>query len=207
MKKINLGIVCLIMVIFCLTSYIIYDESVKNDDKENIKKVLTSYMKTYNQFSSFESKYQDINKKIDINYYNDYLKDMKKGLSEYVLEEKQDKIFEIYKKRVDKQYLGNYMYKKYNKEFIDVVEYNFNEDLIYVTFEVEATIDRDERVNAVMNYDSNRYEGIVTNTSTKTKLVELIIFKKVGNEYKIVMHNIADLILGYENPAIGGMGL
>jgi hypothetical protein len=206
MKKINFGIVLILLTFIFLTLFIITDEMSKSKDKKNVKEIFKEYLNTYNKYSMLEKEDRNIDKNIDINEYNKYLSQMKQDLSKYVSDDKLNDIYEIYKQRLDKQFYGKYMLKEYDKQLMDVVEYSFYDSYISVTLDLNMTMNRDERITSTRDEKTNKYDGKVTNVSTTQRIMEFVVFKKIGNEYKIVMHNIADLTLNYTRPdiSIGG---
>ncbi len=206
MKKINFGIILILLTFIFLTLFIITDEMSKSKDKKNVKEIFKEYLNTYNKYSMLEKEDRNIDKNIDTNEYNKYLSQMKQDLSKYVSDDKLNDIYEIYKQRLDKQFYGKYMLKEYDKQLMDVVEYSFYDSYISVTLDLNMTMNRDERIASTRDEKTNKYDGKVTNVSTTQRIMELIVFKKIGNEYKIVMHNIADLTLNYTRPdiSIGG---
>jgi hypothetical protein len=202
MKKINFGIVLIVIVLVFLTIFVVYDESSKIHEKDNIKETLKGYLDIYNKYSMLKESDRNIDNIIDANQYNDYLQQMKQDLSKYVSNDKIDKIYEQYKQRLDQQFAGLYIMKEYNKKLVNIVEFTFNESYVSIIVDLNMTINRDERAVSTKNEKTSRYEGKVTNLTTTQRVNELIVLKKIGNEYKVIMHNIADLALGYTEPNI-----
>jgi len=206
MKRINFGIVLILLTFIFLTLFAISDEMSKAKDKENVKEIFIEYLNTCNKYSMLEEENRNIDKNINTNEYNVYLSQMKQDLSKYVSDDKLNDIYEIFKQRLDKQFYGKYMMKEYDKQLMGIVEYSFNDSYISVTLDLNMTMDRDERVISTRDDKTNRYQGKVTNVSTTQRIIEFMVFKKIGNEYKIVIHNFSDLVLGYTGPnmSIGG---
>ncbi|MDD2495838.1 MAG: hypothetical protein PHS24_05000 [Bacilli bacterium] len=205
MKKINLGVVLIIITLITLTIYIIYDENSKAKDRENIKSFLDEYFAVHDKYSMLEKEARDIDKVPDINEYNRYLSEMKNDLSKYILDSKLNDIYDVYKQRLDKQFYGKYMIDEYSTKVKDIVEYNFQDPYISVVIDTNFTLDRDERVSFTMNENTGRYEGRVKNLSINKNHPKLIVLEKVDSKYKIVMDNVLDIVLGYEDGKMGGM--
>lgn len=205
MKKINLGVVLIIITLITLTTYIIYDENSKAKDRENIKSFLDEYFVLCNKYYMLEKEARNIDKVPDVNEYNKYLSELKSDLSKYVLDSKLNDIYNVYKQRLDKQFYGQYMINEYNIEINGVIEDNFKDSYISVVLDSNFTINRDERVNSTIDKDTGRYEGRIRNLSTTTRRINFIVLEKIGSEYKIVMHNMPDIVFGYTEIDMGGI--
>ena len=205
MKKINLGVVLIIITLITLTTYIIYDENSKAKDRENIKSFLDEYFALHDKYSMLEKEARDIDKVPDINEYNKYLSEMKNDLSKYILDNKFNDIYDVYKQRLDKQFYGQYIINEYSTKIKGIVEDNFKDSYISVVIDTNFTLDRDERVSFTMDENTGRYEGRVRNLSTNKNYPKLIVLEKIGSEYKIVLHNILDIVLGYKESNMGGI--
>lgn len=205
MKKINFGVVLIIITLITLTTYIIYDENSKAKDRENIKSFLDKYFVVCNKYYMLEKEARNIDKVPDVNEYNKYLSEMKRDLSKYILDSKLNDIYDVYKQRLDKQFYGQYMINEYNIEINGIREDNFKDPYISVVLDSDFTINRDERVDFTMDKSTGRYEGRVRNLSTTTKFSNLIVLEKIGSEYKIVMHIMPDIVLGYTKSDMGGI--
>jgi hypothetical protein len=205
MKKNNFGVVLIIITLITLTTYIIYDENSKSKDRENIKSLMDKYFVVCNKYYMLEKEARNIDKVSDVNEYNKYLSEMKRDLSKYILDSKLNDIYDVYKQRLDKQFYGQYMINEYNIEINGTIEDNFKDSYITVVLDSNFTINRDERVNFTMDKNTGRYEGRVRNLSKTTKFINFIVLEKIGNEYKIVMHIMPDLVFGYTEIDMGGI--
>lgn len=205
MKKINLGVVLILITLITLTTYIIYDENSKAKDRENIKSFLDEYFVVCNKYYMLEKEARNIDKTPDVNEYNTYLSELKSDLSKYVLDSKLNDIYDIYKQRLDKQFCGQYMINDYNIEINGVIEDDFKDSYISVVLDSTFTINRDERVNSTIDKNTGRYEGRVRNLSTTIRSINFIVLEKIGGEFKIVMHIMSDIVLGYTKSDIGGI--
>lgn len=208
MKKINLGLVLTLLTLICLTMFVISEEKSKAEDIANVEEICKEYFNVYNKYSMLEKDDRNMDKEMNTDRYNTYLSEMKQDLSKYISDEKLDEVYEQYKKRLDQQFYRKYVMKEYNKEFIEIKDYNFNDSYITVVLDVNITMDRDARIVSIFNEETNRHEGTITNVSATQKLMEIIVFEKIGNEYRIILHSMADLVLDYNQPnrSFGGMG-
>lgn len=208
MKKINLGLVLTLLTLICLTMFVISEEKSKAEDIANVEEICKEYFNVYNKYSMLEKDDRNMDKEMNTDRYNTYLSEMKQDLSKYISDEKLDEVYEQYKKRLDQQFYRKYVMKEYNKEFIEIKDYNFNDSYITVVLDVNITMDRDARIVSIFNEETNRHEGTITNVSATQKFMEIIVFEKIGNEYRIILHSMADLVLDYNQPnrSFGGMG-
>lgn len=205
MKKINIGIVLIIIVIIALAIHIVTKEKTIKQDFNNIELVLNDYFKVYNKYSLLPEDDRDITKSIDEKKYNSYLSDLKKDLSNFVLDEFQDSFFNTYKKRLDEQVLGQYMSKEYTKEITNIGSKNYNDGYFIFNLDIKITVNKDKRISPIFNEETGKYVGDIKQQIGVDTTKESIIFKKVDNEYKIVYHGIIDpTIFNFEMDIPGG---
>lgn len=201
MKKINLGVLLIIVTLVILIIYIYNEEKITDIDKKNIEKTYNEYVLINNKYYLLQQENRNINSKLNLNIdkYNEYLLKMKNELSEYVLDSRLEDVYSIYKNNLDDQVAGKYLINEYNKEFKSIREYNKNGPYISVVLDVILKINRDERINPVIDNVSNMYNGKITNLSITLKGMEFLVFKKIENKYKIVIHNIFIPVLGIKD--------
>lgn len=181
MKKINFGIVLIVITLILFILFVIYEYK----QKDKIKEVYNNYLTFHNKYSNLDN----CNCNDDTKKYDNYLAKMKQDLSYFVLSSSLDEIYGQYKDRLDKQFLKKFTVKEYEQTFIDFYSYKTDNSNIYVTA-------KNKRVNNISKNTQLNSE-IVTNKSSVLKTLnidEYIIFKKVGNDYKIVKNRFIGLI-------------
>jgi len=191
MKRVNLGILAIIITVLVLTTYIVNGEIAKSKDKEKIKEICIEYLKINDKYSVLEEKYRDINNNIPTVEYEKYLTDMKNELSKYVLVENLEDIYNIYKINLDNQITGKYIVKKYSRQLQDVSRYVIEVPFATINLDLIVNIETEERRNAIKDEKTNKYVGEISQDISTGRLYDTIIFKKVDGEYKVVYHNIA----------------
>ncbi len=200
MKKVNVGVILTIIVIFIYVVFMVLMKNVQKLDKENVQKVLNDYMQVYNYYSLLDKEDRVLDKEIEEVKYNEYLKEMKDALSKYVDDEFLDNIYEQYKERLDKQILGEYMFYDYVKEIDSIVDYKIVEDCITIFVKFKQTVDRDKRISPIYDENLGRYIGDVKNQKGQDYITELLVFRKKGNDYKLINHGIIDAnFYGFES--------
>ena len=192
MKKINIGILLIILSIIMIIIYSIYLEVQKDKEKENINIELEKYFEVYNKYSLLEEKYRDINKSIDEKSYEEYLREIKDNLKDFVLEDRQEYMYNQYKKRLDEQVMSKYMLNKYVKKIDKINNYTFYKDYIIVNVGIKVTVDKDKRIAPVFDNKTNKYIGEIKKQQGEDYIDEAVAFKKENGKYKIVLHNIVD---------------
>jgi hypothetical protein len=191
MKKINLGLLAILITVMSLMCYIAIGEITISKDKEEIKKISIEYLKIHNKYSVLEEKYRDINNNIPTAEYEKYLADMKNELSQYVLAENLQDIYDAYKAKLDNQITGKYIVKKYNRELQDVSRYNFELPLVTINLDLILNLETEDRINAIKDENTNKYVGEVSLDTKTDRLTDTIVFKKVDGKYKIIYHKVA----------------
>lgn len=187
MKKLNIGIILIFLVIVFLSIYLINEEKYENQDKKNVEAICREYIKLHSKYFMLEEEYRDINKVISNEEYNKYLDGIRKEILVYVSSERVDYTFERYKEILDEQLDGRYILKQYDRNITEIISYKIDGEYINVTFMVEYFISKDNRLIAQKNESTGRYYGEITSKVGKTKLFQYMIFKKIGNEYKVVV--------------------
>ncbi len=204
MKKINLGIVAIVLTVLVLVGYIVNDENEKTKDKVKIKDICIAYMEIHNKYSVLEEKYRNIDNNIPTDEYEKYLSAMKSELSEYVLEENLQDVYDKYKANLDKQKTGIYLVKKYDRQFKDISRYGFDLPLVTTNIDLIVNTEIEQRYTAIKDEKTNKYTGKVTLDTTTNRMNDTIIFKKVNGEYKIVYHNVSKMF-SYSYEGRGGI--
>jgi len=191
MKRVNLGILAIFITVLVLTCYIVIGELSKTKDKDKIKEICIQYLKIHNKYSVLEEKYRDINNNIQTGDYEKYLTNMRIELSEYVLSENLQDIYETYKSNLDSQITGKYIVKKYSRELQDISRYKYELPYITINLDLILNIATEERLNAVKDEKTNKYIGEISMDTKTNRLNDTIIFKKIDANYKIVYHKVA----------------
>ncbi|MDD3303691.1 MAG: hypothetical protein PHP54_02105 [Clostridia bacterium] len=194
MKKINIGIVLIVLVLALLTVYIINEEKTKEQDKEGTLAFVNEYFKVYNKYSVLEKKDRVLDKEIDEVEYNNYINQMNKDLSAYIAPEKQKSLLNQYKTRLDNQIIGKYMMYEYIKDIIRVEQYIFHEDYLSLWLKTKITVDRDNREFPILDKESKKYIGEVKKEKGEEYSYELVTLKKIDKmEYRVVYHEFMDI--------------
>ncbi len=196
MKKINIGIILLIIVtVVYIVYFALYEKGMK-DDKENVLQFLDEYFEVHNKYSKLEKDDRVLDKEIDEEKYNRYLAEMKQQLSKYALPETLDKLYLDHKNKLDMQKLGAYMDYEYDRKVDKIIYYKAFEDTIFMYLGLNISVDKDSRVTSNYNFffddEKGRYIGDVKNKKGEDYQLEGIVLKKVGKEYKVLHHMIMD---------------
>lgn len=199
MKKINIGIILIILSLIGMIFYLVYEENSKKKDIENVKNFLDEYYKVYNKYSLLYEEDRDIDKIIDKSKYDKYKEDMKKDLDQYLYDEinlKQN-IYDNYNLKITEQLKGKYIYNSYEKT---IIEYDkdklvFNNGYIYIMPKIKLDVDKITRIATIYNKDKEKYVGDTKTQVGTDYIYEYIILKKVNGMYKIVVHSMVDPIL------------
>lgn len=197
MKKINYGVVLIIILIIFLTLIVFRYNEIDKKDKKNIQKTCVDYLYLHSRLSMLDEEYRDINKVISDKEYNNYLNKVKYEISQYVVNEKVDYIFEKYKKSLDLQLDGKYILKKYENVFIDIQEFSSDGTYIYVCLNIIKKIEKDNRLLALKNEKNGRYEGDITSTTINDKSLSWLVLKKEDGNYKVFIDNISNINFDY----------
>ena len=161
MKRVNIGVVLIILAFVGIIVYGIIEGKTKEEDRVYGYEFVKEYFKCYNKYSLLNEEDRDIQKDADEKRYNEYVNAMKNDLSKYVLEQSQERIFNIYEERLKNQAQGKYMMYKYNKEITDIGKYNISGDYISYILEIKVDVDKDKRNSAVLDKETNRYIGSI----------------------------------------------
>lgn len=193
MKRVNIGVVLIILAFVGIIVYGIIEEKTKEEDRVYGYEFVKEYFKCYNKYSLLNEEDRDIQKDADEKRYNEYVNAMKNDLSKYVLEQSQERIFNIYEERLKNQAQGKYMMYKYNKEITDIGKYNISGDYISYILEIKVDVDKDKRNSEVLDKETNRYIGSIKRQKGMDRSYEIVCIKKVGKkDYRVVYHFIVD---------------
>lgn len=193
MKKINIGIVLIVLFLIGIVINLIYVEKQKEEDKVKGLEFVKEYFEVYNKYSVLEKEDRVLDKKIDLVKYNNYTNKMNNELSNYLYEQRKDFILQEYRKRLDNQINGKYMMYEYIKEIIGVDSYQINGEYILMWLNIKVTVDKDNRENPIYDNEEKRYTGKVKKQKGVDSNKEIILIKRVSkNEYKVVYHTIMD---------------
>lgn len=186
MKKINFGVVfiaILVIVLFVITTI---ESTQKIKEKENVTNIIKEYLSLHTKYFMLDEEYRSIDKVIGNDEYNKYLTKIKNEVSKYVLYDRIDYTFNKYKSVLDTQLDGKYIIKNCSKEFLDIKEFSFDGNYIFVLFDEIIKIDKDNRLLGVKSDKTGRYEGQIKSTIYSFISQEYIVLEKIDNEYKVV---------------------
>ena len=191
MKKINIGIVLIILLALGIVFYLLYEEDVHKKDIQSIRVFLDNYYKVFDKYSMLYEEDRDIDKIIDVSKYNKYKEDMTKELDKYIIQDDfhRKNILDIYNLRIDEQIRGKSMNLKHEKSIYDIFRVFFDGDYIFVVYQVESNVDKIMRLGEIINKDTNKYEGNTIRFSLPEHVYDKVVLKKEKGEYKIVLHN------------------
>ena len=192
MKKINIGIVLILIVGICYFAYAMSKLNERENDRKNIEEFIQEYLEVYNKYSLLPEEDRVLDKEIDEEKYNNYLEEMKEELDKFSIEENKDILYEQYKARLDKQIKGEYMMYEYEKKLSHIARCDFLGNCIRVYFYLNGTVDDDRRVSPTLDEATGRYVGNVKRQKGEDIFLEELVFKKINNEYKIVYQGISD---------------
>ena len=215
MKKINLGIVLIILILLGTVGYLFYEKDSKKGDKDKVKSFVNDYLKVYNKYALLYEEDRDIDKIIDKSKYDEYKEEMKQELDKYLIddEELRNKIYDSYVKRIDEQIEGKYVYNKDEKSICEENDkenqYNnmlkslgmvYYKDYMIVTLLLKDDVNKVARISEIYNKETGKYEG-----DTKTQvgigyILEHLVLKEIKGELKLVVHTIVNpLSYTFEN--------
>lgn len=201
MKKINIGIILLILAFLAMTLFLIFEKFEQKKDIENIKSFLLQYYEVYNKYSTLYEEDRDINKIQDRAKYDEYKNKMKLELDKYLTtnEELKQKIYDNYTTRINDQIEGKYMYTTH----IKTIE-NFNDkdskvyfcnNYIFVMQKLKFEVCKTSRTATIYNKETKKYEGNTKNQDGTDYIYEYLILTKINGEIKIVTHSMVDPVL------------
>jgi len=210
MKKVNLGIILIILTLAGMTFYVINEEDTKKKDVENINAFLQDYYKVYNKYSLLYEEDRDIDKVIDKSKYDKYKEEMKNDLDEYLIDDEslKNKIYDSYIKRIDEQLEGKYLYRKNEKTILEVsderkielelgelpVSIIYNNGYIFVTLKVQIDVDKTSRLREIYDKEKGKFVGDTKTQTGIDKIIEVLVLKKVNGKFKIAKHVMIDPI-------------
>jgi len=191
MKKINIGIILIVLFILGIVFYLIYEQDVHKKDVESIRIFLDNYYKVFDKYSMLYEEDRDIDKIIDVSKYDKYKEDMRYELDKYIVQDDfhKNNILDIYNSRIDEQIKGKSMNLKHEKIIHDFNSVFFDGDYIFVIYQVESNVDKVMRLGEIINKDTNKYEGNTIRFSLLEHVYDKVVLKKEKGEYKIVLHN------------------
>ncbi len=211
MRKINFGIILIVLAIILIVLYSINEYNTMESDKITSLEFIKKYFNVYNKYSVLEKEDRNIDKDMDMDKFNLYISNMNDELSNYILDSSQDTILEQYKNRLDDQIKGKYMFHEYNKEIIEVSKYTFDKNYIYILLKIKITVNKEKRLYPTFNQITNRYTGEIAEQIGEEYGNEILYLKKMSsNNYKVAYHSIMDYeIYSFESdtPQEGGLTL
>lgn len=210
MKKINIGIILIIITLISMICYLIHQENVKKQDIENMKVFLEEYYEVYNKYSVLYEEDREIDKIIDKAKYDEYKENMKNDLDKYIINDSKIKqsIYEQYLTRIDEQIKGKYIYNEHDKVLHDISsDIYFDGDYVILRAKIEFNVDKFDRKIEIYNKDIKKYEGEVNRHTGVERTMEYLVLKKENGNYKIVIHSMFDSKTFLFENAAGGVSL
>lgn len=192
MRKINFGIVSILVLILAFTFFFVIKGVVKKKDIEKAKIFTEDYLNISNSYILLKEEDRDIEKKISKSKYTEYIESMKNELSKYIVESQQEAILSKFEKVIEQQCKGKLMFKKYD---VKITSFNKNadmtDDIITLNYDYTLTIEAVRRKQEIFNNATNRYIGNVENVEMTVNLNSTILVRKEGKDnYKIVYQEL-----------------
>ncbi len=206
MKKINLGVILIIIALIGVIILGIIDGNSINKHKEEITNILTDYLKVHETYFLIPEEVKDINTKYDKMLYDSRLESIKNELTKYVVEDKIDEVYNNYKANLDSQYAGEYMLQEYTSELIEIRNIKVDGNYILVDFTANTNVKYEKREMIGLDKSISIYDlPVIKGENTGSDYCQ-IIFEKIGNEYKIVYDLTIEDIMpdGLPNTYMGG---
>ncbi len=201
MKKINIGIVLIIITIILFIIFVIVDSNIKKEDMEKAFKFITDYIDFKQKYVLLPEEYRDMEKLMPEEEYEKYLEEVKEKLSKYVLDTQLDYEFKFYKDMLDKQYKGGIEYKEYQINNLDFTQYsdssgnmdNINNIvgdnfIIKVRYELRI-VGRKRKILTTIDADTSRYVGTIEEMGNISNFTGIpIVLKKMRDgKFKVVL--------------------
>jgi len=209
LKKINFGIVLIILTLIGMIGYLVYEENSKKGNTDKVKAFVNDYLKVYNKYALLYEEDRDIDKIIDKSKYDEYKEEMKQDLDKYLTSDKElrNKIYDDYIKRIDEQIEGKYVYNKDEKSIYEdkksgipiyditnplgVVYYK---DYMIVYLILKDDVDKVSRTSEIYNKEKSKYEGDTKTQIGTGYITDHLVLKEVNGKLKLVMHSIVNLL-------------
>lgn len=189
MKKINIGIVLIILTIILSIAYVIIDNKNKAKDIEEAEEFFREYLKVFDQCMMLPEEYRNINTQMNEEAYNEYLLEIKEEISKYVLDTQLEYIYQNLKDSLDEQYQGRLMYKEQKNKILsyDTMDTTMKDNIVTLVYTAETKVSADRRESPTFDANTNRYVGIVKHAEGVYSMQYRSILKKMDNgEYKVV---------------------
>ena len=221
LKKINLGIVLIILTLLGAVGYLVYEKNSKKGDTDKVKTFINDYFKIYNKYALLYEEDRDIDKIIDKSKYDKYKTEMKQELDKYLIDDEalKEKIYDGYIKRIDEQIEGKYIYNKDEKSIyeekksgIEIYDMNkpigiiYYKDYMIVYLIIKDDVNKVTRISDVFNKETGKYEGDTKSQVGIGYTIEHVVLKEIKGEFKVVVHSIINNIrYTFENQNNNGM--
>ncbi len=197
MKKINIGIILMVITIIAFIVFVIIEDKIEKEDMQRGLEFIQEYYDNIrSKYMMLPEKYRDIENKMPEEEYNNFLKEFKQELSKYVLDEQLETIYNRYKVLLDYQYEGKVVYKKWeasNIQYrtIDLQVTNLSkveDDLLYAEVSYNLKYICDKRESAIFDKSSGRYIGTITKDYSEiVNSAAILVMKKMKDgDFKIV---------------------
>jgi len=222
LKKINLGIVLIVLSLIGMVGYLVYENNFKEgNNTDKVKIFVNDYLKVYNKYALLYEEDRDIDKIIDKSKYDNYKEEMKKNLDKYLIsdDDLKEKIYASYIKRIDEQIEGKYLYNKeertiYEERKSGIAMYDMSNPLVITYYKdymivyliLKDDVDKVSRTTEIYNKEKSKYEGDTKTQIGTGYIIDHLVLKEVDGELKLVMHSIVNpLSYTFENQSDNNM--
>lgn len=189
MKKINIGIILIVLAVIGFVGYMQIDKKNKEREYQEVKKFIDNYIEVASKYSLLPEEYRDLETDMKEEEYNEYLSKMKSELSDYILEQQQDYIFKNYESILQEQRKSKFVYKEYEVQTEYPGYYDIIGDVILVSLEENVKASTYSRLSPSFNEDTEKYIGkIKFSEGVRKQPVGMMLKKDKNGKYKVISH-------------------
>lgn len=187
MKKLNIGVVCTIIVLILVIMYNINIESQRKEDKLQIENICKNYLTFSNNYTMLDKNCINMSLNISQQEYNLYLSNMKTEIKKYFINDNNyiNNQYEIMKKILDKQLQNkSFVITDMNQNITKMDKYIFSGNTAQVSFNVN--------VNVKYLINSN---DVITNKVESNNVTDTIVFQKINGIWKVTYAKLNNISL------------
>jgi len=181
LKKLNRGVVITIIVVLCVSIYLIVLDSTQNTQKSAIQKVVESYVKTYVGYNMLPKDYRVENSNISKTELDSYISKMESDIKSYFTEN--DSAYKFMtnnlKSDLESQKSDTTVVYSYEKAISSYTDFSFDKSIVTVTFETNSKYDGPDKRDPTAG--RLKLDAVTTDT---------VVLKKVKDDWKVVYSNI-----------------
>ena len=195
LKNINKGLILFLIIVVIIIIYSCFIEKSRAEDKYEIKSLCQDYMNFEAEATMLEKEDRKIDIEVDyeeifnttyvVQHYIDY----KYSKDEEVIKRLSQDIMSKFEKQLN----GIYMFLDKKRDIVKVNSYDFKEDTVTVEITSLLQIDIDYRENYVYNKEIEKMEGLVQNQKISKKVTDVIILKKINNQWTIKAAKLTEI--------------